>query len=69
MHHSKEYELTFTNRNDFIVEWKPEEPQPAGLEPGQVWSKFLTKEGHFDAELAPAAPKAPAPPPPAKAAS
>jgi NADH-quinone oxidoreductase subunit I len=68
VHHSKEYELTFTSRNDFIVEWKPEEPQPAGLEPGQVWSKFLTKEGHFDAESAPAASKAPAPPAPAKAA-
>lgn len=43
VHHSREFELTFTDRKDFVVEWTPQTPQPAGLEPGQIWSKFLTK--------------------------
>jgi NADH-quinone oxidoreductase subunit I len=43
VHHTKEYELTFTSRNDYVVEWRPEVPQPHGSDPGQVWSKFLTK--------------------------
>jgi NADH-quinone oxidoreductase subunit I len=44
VHHSREYELTFTDRKEFIIEWTPENPQPPGLEPGQVWDKFLTKD-------------------------
>jgi NAD(P)H-quinone oxidoreductase subunit I len=43
VHHTKEFELTFTDRKDFIVEWRPENPQPQGTDPGQVWSKFLVK--------------------------
>jgi formate hydrogenlyase subunit 6/NADH:ubiquinone oxidoreductase subunit I len=45
VHHTREFELTFTSRKDFVVEWKPEIPQPQGSDPGQVWSKFLTKIG------------------------
>lgn len=44
VHHSQEFELTFTDRGQFVMEWKPEVPQPQGLEPGQVWSRFLTKD-------------------------
>ncbi|HRY29720.1 MAG TPA: NADH-quinone oxidoreductase subunit I [Elusimicrobiota bacterium] len=43
VHHSREFELTFTSRNDFVVEWRPERPQPKALEPGQEWVKFLTQ--------------------------
>ena len=43
VHHSREYELTFENRNDFLVEWKTDQPQPQGLAPGQVWDKFVTR--------------------------
>jgi hypothetical protein len=25
--------------------WTPENPQPQGSDPGQVWSKFMTKIG------------------------
>ena len=46
VHHTKEYELTFTDRNDFLVKWVPEVPQPQGSDPGQVWSKFLSKLGN-----------------------
>jgi NAD(P)H-quinone oxidoreductase subunit I len=41
VHHTQEYELSFTDRKDFVVEWRPEVPQPAASEPGQVWSRFL----------------------------
>lgn len=44
VHHTKAFELTFTRREDFVMEWRPEVPQPRGHEPGQVWSKFLTRE-------------------------
>jgi len=47
VHHTKEYEMTFSDRKDFVVEWTPENPQPAGSEPGQVWSQFLTKGAEF----------------------
>ncbi len=43
VHHSREYELTFDGRGDFLVEWRTDQPQPKGLEPGQAWSRFLTR--------------------------
>jgi NADH-quinone oxidoreductase chain I len=43
IHHTREYELTFTDRKDFVIEWTPETPQPQGSAPGQVWSRFLAK--------------------------
>jgi NADH-quinone oxidoreductase chain I len=60
VHHSHEYELSFTSRADFVVEWTPDVPQPAGRDPGQVWSKFLAKgSGPLAAKTpAPAAAKA-----------
>jgi len=42
VYHTDAYELTFSNREDFLVNWKPENPQ--GKDPeGQEWSKFLPK--------------------------
>jgi hypothetical protein len=43
VHHTREFELSFSNRNDFIVRWGGDTPQPQGAEPGQLWSKYLTK--------------------------
>ena len=43
VHHTKEYEMSFVNRDEFIVEWKPERPQPQGSDPGQEWAKFQTR--------------------------
>jgi len=43
VHHTKEFELTFSKREDFLVKWVPEIPQPTGSDPGQIWSQFLTK--------------------------
>jgi NADH-quinone oxidoreductase subunit I len=43
VHHTREYELSFTNRNEFMVKWTPEVPQPQASEPGQLWSKYLTR--------------------------
>jgi NADH-quinone oxidoreductase chain I len=63
VHHTREYELSFTRREDFIVNWTPQEPQPAGNEPGQTWSRFLTqgqKLGPNPATNASATPSAPA---------
>jgi NADH-quinone oxidoreductase chain I len=43
VHHTREFELSFSKRSDFLVEWRPEVPQPQGSQPGQIWSKFLTR--------------------------
>jgi NADH-quinone oxidoreductase subunit I len=43
VHHTREYELTFSSREDFMVRWTPDVPQPKGSEPGQIWSQYLTK--------------------------
>lgn len=63
VHHTKEYELTFNDRSDFVQEWKPAVPQPAASEPGQIWSKHLTlgqKLGPNPATNASATPSSPA---------
>jgi NAD(P)H-quinone oxidoreductase subunit I len=59
VHHTKEYELTFTDRNDFTIMWTPENPQPQGSDRGQVWDKFMTKIGMPPAADKPAAPPEP----------
>jgi len=43
VHHTREYELTFNRREDFMIEWTPGRPQPAGSDPGQEWNRFLTQ--------------------------
>ena len=43
VHHTREFELSFSSREDFLVKWTPDVPQPQASEPGQLWSKFLTK--------------------------
>ncbi len=43
VHHTKESELSFSKREDFMVKWTSDVPQPPASEPGQLWSKFLTK--------------------------
>lgn len=43
VHHTREYELSFKSRDEFMVRWTPEVPQPQASEPGQLWSKYLTR--------------------------
>jgi formate hydrogenlyase subunit 6/NADH:ubiquinone oxidoreductase subunit I len=43
VHHTPDYELTFRDRSEFLVRWTPEAPQPKASEPGQIWSRFLTR--------------------------
>lgn len=43
IHHTREYELTFTSREEFMVRWTPDVPQPQGSAPGQLWSRYLTQ--------------------------
>jgi formate hydrogenlyase subunit 6/NADH:ubiquinone oxidoreductase subunit I len=41
VHHTKEYELSFTNRNDFVMDWRPDVAQPAKvLTFGQIWTVY-----------------------------
>ncbi len=42
VHHTREYELSFTNRKEFLQEWRPEAPQPQGSDVGQIWNRFVT---------------------------
>jgi len=41
--HTHAYELTFDNREDFVMEWKPEN-KTTDQPDTQVWSKFLPKK-------------------------
>lgn len=43
VHHTKEYELSFNNRSEFMQEWKTSVPQPAASEPGQIWNQFVAR--------------------------
>ncbi len=43
VHHTKEYELSFTNRNDFVMDWRPDVAQPAGSDFGQIWARFMAQ--------------------------
>jgi NAD(P)H-quinone oxidoreductase subunit I len=65
VHHTKEYELSFSNRNEFMVKWTPDVPQPQASEPGQLWSKYLTRgqalvsqQGQVQASATPSEPLA-----------
>ena len=43
VHHTKEYELSFMSRDEFVMDWRPEVPQPQGSEVGQIWTKFMAR--------------------------
>jgi len=43
VHHTKEYELSFTSRDEFVMDWRPEVAQPQGSEVGQIWTKFIPR--------------------------
>lgn len=43
VHHTREYELTFSKREDFVMRWTVDNPQPPASDPGQVWGKFVAQ--------------------------
>ena len=43
VHHTKEYELSFSHRGEFMQEWKTSVPQPAASEAGQIWGAFVAR--------------------------
>lgn len=43
VHHTKEYELSFSNRGEFMQEWKTSVPQPAASGAGQIWGAFVAR--------------------------
>lgn len=43
VHHTRDYELTFDNRSEFVDEWTPQTLTSAWASSGPIWSRFLTR--------------------------
>ncbi len=43
VHHTKEYELTFNERGEFLQEWLASVAQPQASDPGQIWSRYSAR--------------------------